>query len=196
MQPRRPCSSAIPSIGLIMSCVLLGPAVARGNTISTFDVSGQYSIELSMPAQGTFAGKLMLDTTSGALTAVAIKFDALATTFNNLSENGPTADNWELTAYDFISDKLELTFFPIPNSGSLVNLSDGVILSGQVLDNAGDIAIFQGLSGYISPSVTSGSPVPEPSPVALVGLAVLVLGIRRTRALKRKLRVRVRFRSQ
>jgi hypothetical protein len=148
----------------------LWPLFARADTVTTFDVSGQYSIELSTPTPGTFSGTLKVDTDSGTLTAVDIKFDAWAADFNNLSENSPIGDNWQLTAYDFIGDRLELTYATFPNP-DLVNLVEGVITSGYVLD--GDIALFQGVTGSITPSVTSGGAVPEPSSLALLGLGFL-----------------------
>src|SRR3954447_17075084 len=59
----------------LLSSFSFGPALARADTITTFDVSGQYSMELSTPAQGTFSGELKVDTDFGTVTAIDIKFD-------------------------------------------------------------------------------------------------------------------------
>ncbi len=157
---------------LVVSCFFLGPVLATADTVTTFNVSGQYSIELSTPAEGTFSGNLRVDTDSGTVTAVNVQFDEFAGEFNELFQSSPSGNNWELTAEDFISDKLQLTFVPFPNPGSLVQFDEGAILSGQVLDNTGDIAIFQGLTGEIAPALTSAA-APESSSLALVALGFL-----------------------
>ena len=45
------------TIAVFVSCVFLTPAFSRADTITTFDVSGQYR----SPSSGTFSGTLTVD---------------------------------------------------------------------------------------------------------------------------------------
>src|SRR5262249_54367913 len=95
----------------------------------------------------------------------------------------PTGNNWTLTAYDPDGFELDLTF-STTTPGSLVGFTGGTIVSGQVLDPEGGFNIFEGFSGTISPSPTSGSPVPEPSSLTLLALGFLSFGFARMRGTK------------
>src|SRR5262249_55941058 len=81
----------------------------------------------------------------------------LMSPFTYIAQSGPTGNNWTLTAYDPDGFELDLTF-STTTPGSLVGFTGGTIVSGQVLDPEGGFNIFEGFSGTISPSPTSGSP--------------------------------------
>lgn len=116
------------SIPLLVSCVLLGSAFARADTITTFDVSGQYR----SPSSGTFSGTLTLDVTSGTATAMDITFPNL-TTFNVVGQSGVAEQNasaWGIFGTNSASPKqfsLDLVFYTSPNTASLVGLTEGSI---------------------------------------------------------------------
>jgi PEP-CTERM motif len=181
MQARRTRSAGLATIALLVSCVLLGPAFARA---TTYEVSGVYSSGLSA-GPGTFSGTL---TTGGDYTtAVDITFP-LVSDFIYIYNSFPNGNNWELTAYNYPdTQELDLTFSTSPTPGSLVGMTGGTIVSGQVQDiPCGPCTLFEGFSGSISPSLSSGSPVPEPSSLALLALGFLAFGFARKRALNRK----------
>lgn len=172
LQPRRMLSAGFATIALLVSCALLGPAFARA---STFGVSGIYSSGIS--GAGTFSGTL---TTGGNYTtAVEITFP-MVEPFTYIYNSLPSGNNWELTAYNTDSQELDLTFSTTPTPGSLVGMTGGTIISGQVIDiQSGGFPLFQGFSGTISPSLDSA--VPEPSSLALLALGFLALAFARKR---------------
>lgn len=167
-------------IALLVSCIiLLGPTFARA---TTFNVSGQYSSGIS--GAGSFSGTL---TTGGDYTtAVDITFP-MVSPFTYISNSLPSGNSWELTAYNTDGQELDLTFSTTPTPGSLVGMTGGTIVSGQVLDiQSGGFPLFQGFSGAISPSL--GSAVPEPCCLGLLALGFLALWFARKKTLNRKLR--------
>jgi hypothetical protein len=112
--------------------------------------------------------------------------------FTYIYNSLPSGNNWELTAYNSDDQELDLTFSTTPTPGSLVDMTGGAIVSGQVLDiQSGGFPLFQGFSGTISPSFGSAVPersaVPEPFSLALLALGFLALGFAQKRALNRKL---------
>ena len=175
MQTRKTRSARLATLALLGSGVLLTPASARADTITTFLVFGGYLA----PTEGTFSGTLTADVSTGNVTAVDMTFNVIAGEYNNLSQSAPSGGNWEISVYDSLSDKLELTFSTTPNPGSLVNLAGGDIVSGQLL-NPNGVVIVHDFSGALLPSNASGPPVPEPSALALLILGFLALGWHRT----------------
>ncbi len=181
MQARKTRSAGLAALALFGTGVLLGPALARADTLTTFLVFGGYLA----PTEGTFSGTLTANVSAGNLTAVDITFNVIAGEYNDLSESAPSGENWEISVYDSLGDKLELTFSTIPNPGSLVNLAGGNIVSGQLLD-ANGVPIVHDFTGALLPSDTSGSPVPEPSWLALLVLSFLAFGLARNRLYRPK----------
>jgi hypothetical protein len=173
MQAKRTLSAGLATIALLVSCILLGPAVGRA---TTFAVSGQYSSGISPPT-GSFSGTL---TTGGNYTTgVDITFP-LVSDFTYIYNSLPNGNNWELTAYNVDGQELDLTFSTTPTPGSLVGMTGGTIVSGQVIDvQSGGFPLFQGFSGTLSPSLSS--PVPEPSSLALLALGFLAFAFARKR---------------
>src|SRR5262249_12107994 len=163
----------IATIVLLVGCVLLGPAFARADTITTFNVDGVFRD----PFSGTFSGTITVDVTTGTLTAVDITFPG-SSAYNAIVASEPISfpTSWAIFANTGdVNQKLELTFFTDPTGGSLVGLTGGSI-TGSISD------CCTGLGGFITPltSVTA----PEPSSLALLVagfLAVCGLGFARTR---------------
>jgi PEP-CTERM motif len=181
MQSKR----TLAAIVLLVSCVLLAPAFATADTITTFDVSGQYR----SPSSGTFSGTLTIDVTSGTATAIDITFPNL-TTFDAITLSGVAeqdASAWGIFAANSAYPNryaLDLVFFTSPTTASLVGLTEGSING----DYASSLSSYvQGLIGSITPAVSVRPPVPEPSSLALITLgflACLWFGFTRRRALK------------
>jgi hypothetical protein len=159
------------TFALLGSCFFLGRAFARADTVTVFDVSGQYR----SPSFGTFSGTLTVDVTSGTVTAMDITFPNL-TTFNVVGQSGVAeqdASAWGLFGTNSTYPKqfgLDLVFFTSPGTASLVGLTEGSI-SGDYA--AGPLSYFQGLIGDITPSVSVPAPVPEPSSLELLVLGFL-----------------------
>jgi PEP-CTERM motif len=170
MQARRKPSAGGATIALLVTCVL-GPALGRA---TTFAVSGEYTSGISPPT-GTFSGTI---TTGGNYTTgVDITFPVVSD-FTYIYNSLPSGNNWELTAYNVDGQELDLTFSTTPTPGSLVGMTGGTIVSGQVIDvQSGGFPLFQGFSGTLSPSLTSA--VPEPSSLALLALSFLIFGFAR-----------------
>lgn len=155
---------------LLASWVLLGPAFAKATTLN---VSGEYSSSPFNPPSGTFSGTI---TTNGNnITDVDITFPVVSD-FTYVADSLPAGNNWDLTAANLDGLELDLVFSTTPIPGSLAGFTGGNIVSGQVIDPEGGLTFFQGFSGGISPSLTSGSPVPEPSSLALLALGFMASG--------------------
>ncbi len=146
----------------------LMPALARADTITTFNVAGALS------PSGTLSGKLSVDVTAGSITSVSLTFPALAT-FNVLTMSGTFVTGWAIDAENSASDLLFLPFTTTPTPGSLVGFEGGAIPGGEVL-SATDQVLFTIPSGSITP-------VPEPPAFLLMfdGLGWLGLACRPVR---------------
>jgi PEP-CTERM motif len=166
MQAKR----TLASITLLVSCVLLEPAFARADTITTLDVSGEYR----SPSYGTFSGTLTVDVTSGTATAVDITFPNMAT-FNVITGSGVFDEPfvWTIFATNNVYPKqfsLDLEFYTSPTATSLVGLTEGSI-SGNYA--AAPLSYLQGLDGSITPAISARPPVPEPSSLALLAVGLV-----------------------
>jgi hypothetical protein len=152
----------------------LAPALARADTINTFNVSGAL-----MPS-GTVSGTLMVDVTAGTVTNVSVTFPTLAT-FDVLTASGTFVTGWAIDATNSASDILFLSFTTTPTAGSLVGFEGGSISTGAVFTPSVQV-LFITTSG--TGSIT---PVPEPPPFVLflvAGLTFLAFGLARRRTLR------------
>jgi hypothetical protein len=156
------------SIGVLVSYVLLGSALANADTI--FNVAG-YSDSVDR-FSGRFTGTLTLNTENGNITAVNITVSILSA-FQDFRESLPSGNNWQFVAFDSDMQQLDLTFSTSPNAGSLVGFAGGTIVSGLVEDIPSGTPAFTNFSGSITPALSGPSPVPEPSSLALLALSFL-----------------------
>ena len=102
--------------------------VAKADTITTFDVFGNFA----RPYSGTFGGTLTVDVTNGTVSSVDIIFPGLAD-FTRIvqSDPWPAPPGWILAVGNSSVEGLNLTFTTtMPNS--LVGFNGGTITGGVV----------------------------------------------------------------
>ena len=147
--------------------------IAKADTITTFNVSGTFTI----PYSGTFGGTLTVDMTNGTVSSVDITFPGLADfNFVEFSQPWPAPPGWILGVANSTSDALDLTFTTtMPNS--LVGFNGGTITGGDVFDLQTLQTLFVGFSGTIAPAT-----VPDQASTAIL----LVLGAGGLLALRRR----------
>jgi hypothetical protein len=171
---------ALPGLAALLT-LLLSPALALADTISTFGVSGSATNvsggtldSCAVNAVCEFSGTFQVDVTIGMMesSGLDITFPGLAT-FDSVVLEGPTASDWSFLSSNSSSDALTLDFSTAPTPGSLVGFTGGTIL-GTVVDNPSFAALYDVTGGSITP-------VPEPSPLVPLasGLAWLVFGLAR-----------------
>jgi hypothetical protein len=149
--------------------------IAKADTITTFDVSGTFT----MPYSGTFRGTLTIDLTNGTVNSVDITFPGLADfNFVEFSHPWPLPPGWILGVANNTGDALDLTFTTsMPNS--LVGFNGGTITGGDVFDLQTLQTLFVNFSGSIAPAT-----VPDQAST----LVLLALGAGGLLALRRRWR--------
>jgi hypothetical protein len=164
------------ALALTILAMTLIIGIAKADTITTFDVSGIFT----MPSSGTFGGTLTVDVTNGTVSSVDITFPGLAD-FNFVvqSHPWPSPPGWILAVANFPQeDALDLTFTTtMPNS--LVGFNGGTITGGDVFDLQTLQTLFVGFSGTIAPAT-----VPDQASTAIL----LALGAGGLLALRRRWR--------
>jgi hypothetical protein len=95
------------ALALIILAMTLITGVAKGNTITTFDVFGTFTT----PYSGTFGGTLTVDVTNGTVSSVHLIFPGLAD-FNFIVQSNPwpAPPGWILAVGNSTLDALDLTF--------------------------------------------------------------------------------------
>lgn len=163
------------ALALIVLAMTLITGVAKADTITTFDVSGTFTI----PSSGTFGGTLTMDVTNGTVSSVGITFPGLAD-FNFIvqSHTWSLPPGWLLAVANSTGDALDLTFTTtMPNS--LVGFNGGTITGGDVFYLPTLQTLFGNFSGTIAPAT-----VPDRDST----LVLLALGASGLLALRRRWR--------
>jgi hypothetical protein len=132
--------------GSLLAMTLI-TGVAKANTITTFDVFGNFA----RPYSGTFGGTLTMDVTNGTVSSVDIIFPGLADFTRIVQSNPwPAPPGWILAVGNSTGEALDLTFTTtMPNS--LVGFNGGTITGGDVFDLSTLQTLFVGFSGTIAP---------------------------------------------
>ena len=136
------------ALALIILAMTLITGVAKGNTITTFDVFGTFTT----PYSGTFGGTLTVDVTNGTVSSVHLIFPGLAD-FNFIVQSNPwpAPPGWILAVGNSTLDALDLTFTTtMPNS--LLGFNGGTITGGDVFDLQTFQTLFVHFSGTIAPA--------------------------------------------
>jgi hypothetical protein len=160
------------ALALIVLAMTLIIGIAKADTITTFDVSGTFT----MPSSGTFGGTLTIDVTNGTVSSVDITFPGLAD-FNSIvqSHPWPLPPGWLLAVANSTGDALDLTFTTtMPNS--LVGFNGGTITGGDVFYLPTGQSLFSNFSGIIAPATV---PDQASTPVLLALGAGGLLALRR-----------------
>jgi hypothetical protein len=159
------------ALALIILALTLITGVAKADTITTFDISGNFS---SPPPGGTFGGTLAVDVTNGTLSSVDITFPGLAA-FNNVAVSASFNGGWTLSV-DNSTDEALILDFTTTMPSSLVGFSGGTIDGFVVFDITTGDKLFELLSGTIAPA-----PIPDQaSSLTLLALATSgLLALRR-----------------
>jgi len=162
--------------GLVALLVLLSPAFARADAITTLAVSGTAQnisgTKLDSCANGAtcaFSGTFQVDTTSGSLetSGFAITLPGLPA-FNSPFGSDPVdlTSFWEIFVHNGSGDTLHFVFSTAHIPASLKGFTGGSFFGG-------DAQPFYTIS---SGSITL-APVPEPSSLVLFASGMLVLGL-------------------
>jgi hypothetical protein len=133
------------ALALIVLALTLITGVAKADTITTFDISGNFT---GPSPGGTFGGTLVVDVTNGTLSSVDITFPGLAD-FNSVTASLAFNGGWRLNADNSTSDVLFLDFTTTMPS-SLVGFSGGTITDGFVSSPPPLEDLFNGFSGTIA----------------------------------------------
>jgi hypothetical protein len=167
---------------LALPLMLLSPAFALADTISTFDVSGtaeNVSTEslglCSAGATCDFSGTFQVDVATGAVDSLDITFPGLPTIDSPLASAPSPPSFWQILADNSSSDHMTL-IFTTPTPDSLEGFTGGTI----------EIGVVNGLTTMDFLYVIGGgtiTPVPEPSSLVPVagGLGWLVFRLMRRR---------------
>ena len=136
MQAKRTVCAGIAPVALLVSWVLLGPAFARADTITTFNVSAT-----TIPP-GPLAGTFQVDVTTGTVirSSVDITYPGVSA-FNQLLESDPLkTSDWTINVGNSrgIGDALTLDFTTTKTPGSLVGFTGGTITGGVAFDTSGE----------------------------------------------------------
>jgi hypothetical protein len=167
---------------LALPLILLSPALALADTITTFDVEGGAVVNVSGATIDScanlqtcdFSGMFQVDVTTGTYesTGLAFTLPGLAT-FDSLEGSSPGS----LNAGNSSGNSLNFRFTTEPTPDSLVGFTGGTIIGGG--DGDDDYVIV--------PDRGTVTPVPEPSSLVPLagGLGWLVFGLARRRFRKR-----------
>jgi hypothetical protein len=167
---------------LALPLILLSPALALADTITTFDVEGGAVVNISGATIDScanlqtcdFSGMFQVDVTTGTYesTGLAFTLPGLAT-FDSLEVSSPGF----LNVGNSSGDTLNFFFTTEPTPDSLVGFTGGTITGAG--DAAGDYVIVPDRGTIV--------PVPEPSSLLPLagGLCWLVFGLARRRFRKK-----------
>jgi hypothetical protein len=166
----------------MMSLILLAPAIAQADLMTTFDVTGSAKNfspgKLGSCAAGAtcpFSGMFTVDTTTGTVesSGLDIMLPGLPD-FDTLSlSTGNSGGEWLIDATKSAGDDLSLTLQLACFKCSLVDYAGGPIATGEDHGN------------YV---ITSGTvaPVPEPTSLVLLGGVVCCLSFSLKRRFRKK----------
>ena len=152
-------------VGLTLTCLMLIGGAARADVI--FGVSGQFA----SPAGDTFGGTMTIDTQDGVINAIDI--DALGLDFYHVGLNGPDGPGFVVNATNGVGGDYTLTLaFTTTNIGSLGGFMGGTITGGGITSP----------SGFTVATGATGSVIPEPATLALLGLGLAGIGFARRKS--------------